>query len=198
MLQPRRPSHHSQPSHALAHAEQGQEERIIFISTVLSRPDSLPPPSGGSQAGAAAGSVAADVHLGFWRNPRRFNVAVTRAKALLVVVGQPAVLLEDHSWRELLRWAPGLGVARPQPAPCFVGHRALACSVSRASGSCLQRPWSNTEKKATPLLSEDLPPPVTTQALLRYGSLSRCRRRRHPPAVSRRRVGGGGRAAGAA
>jgi superfamily I DNA and/or RNA helicase len=45
------------------------------------------------------------VHLGFWRNPKRFNVAVTRAKALLVVAGHPAVLLEDASWRELLRQA---------------------------------------------------------------------------------------------
>lgn len=129
-----------------------QEERIIFITTVLSRPESLPPvarPGAGGAGHAAAGGAAgvsadggselADVHLGFWcapvpaamqrhasagvrfpasthplppparcprrtrrRNPKRFNVAVTRAKALLVVVGQPAVLLEDASWRELL------------------------------------------------------------------------------------------------
>ena len=62
---------------------QGQEERIIFISTVLSRPETLPASTGG-----------ADLHLGFWKNPRRFNVAVTRAKALLVVLGHPLVLLE--------------------------------------------------------------------------------------------------------
>jgi len=43
--------------------------------------------------------------VGFWRNRKRFNVAITRAKALLVVAGHPAVLLEDDSWRELLRWA---------------------------------------------------------------------------------------------
>ena len=113
---------------------QGQEERIIFISTVLSRPESLPPARppaassastgagsgpggdgagslGAAAAAAAAASAAAsqaeagDVHLGFWRNPKRFNVAVTRAKALLVVAGHPAVLLEDASWRELLRQA---------------------------------------------------------------------------------------------
>ena len=35
-----------------------------------------------------------DAHVGFWRNPKRFNVAVTRAKALLVVVGHPVVLME--------------------------------------------------------------------------------------------------------
>lgn len=32
--------------------------------------------------------------MGFWRNPKRFNVAITRAKALLVVVGHPLVLME--------------------------------------------------------------------------------------------------------
>lgn len=74
---------------------QGQEERIIFISTVLSKPETLPPMVPGKEA---------DLHLGFWRNPRRFNVAVTRAKALLVVLGHPVVLIEAchpplHLWQ---------------------------------------------------------------------------------------------------
>ncbi len=63
---------------------QGQEERVIFISTTLSRPESLPPPVASD----------ADAQIGFFRNPRRFNVAITRAKALLVVVGHPVVLLQ--------------------------------------------------------------------------------------------------------
>ena len=52
---------------------------------VLSRPESLPPQQVGGEA---------DQHVGFWRNPKRFNVAITRAKALLVVVGHPVVLME--------------------------------------------------------------------------------------------------------
>ena len=62
---------------------------------MLSRPESLPPaaaPSAGGQDGSSGG--AHDTHVGFWRNPKRFNVAVTRAKALLVVVGHPVVLME--------------------------------------------------------------------------------------------------------
>lgn len=41
--------------------------------------------------------------MALWRNPRRFNVAVSRAKALLAVVGHPAVLVEDPCWKELVR-----------------------------------------------------------------------------------------------
>lgn len=71
---------------------QGQEQRIVVISTVLSRPESLP----------MAGSGSTDGNVGFWRNPRRFNVAITRARALMIVVGSPTVLSEDPSWRQLL------------------------------------------------------------------------------------------------
>ena len=55
---------------------------------VLSKPESLPPRA------SAQGEGPADQHVGFWRNPKRFNVAITRAKALLVVVGHPVVLME--------------------------------------------------------------------------------------------------------
>eukprot|EP00536_Pseudo-nitzschia_multiseries_P004753 jgi/Psemu1/323598/estExt_fgenesh1_pg.C_820004 len=70
---------------------QGQERRIIIISTVRSQNDLL-------------------VHdkkynLGFVANEKRFNVAVTRAKALLIVVGNPKVLATDEkNWLPLLRF----------------------------------------------------------------------------------------------
>ena len=34
-------------------------------------------------------------NLGFLDNPKRFNVAVTRAQALLIIVGNPSVLGRD-------------------------------------------------------------------------------------------------------
>lgn len=74
---------------------QGQEERVIFISTVLTRPRAL------LRAGAKPGP---DGSIGFLGNAKRFNVAITRAKALLVVVGHPVVLLEDENWSQLLRY----------------------------------------------------------------------------------------------
>jgi hypothetical protein len=60
---------------------QGQERRIILISTVRSSHEHL--------------EFDAKHRLGFLSNPKRFNVSITRAKALVVVVGNPAILMHD-------------------------------------------------------------------------------------------------------
>jgi putative helicase MOV10L1 len=93
---------------------QGQEERIIFISTVFS---TVPHHAVGQQKGQQQGDDQSNdggdaQYVGLWNNPKRFNVAITRAKALLVVVGHPAVLLEDPSWKELLRHCASIGAVR--------------------------------------------------------------------------------------
>ncbi|TFK72808.1 P-loop containing nucleoside triphosphate hydrolase protein [Pluteus cervinus] len=69
---------------------QGKEHRVIIISTVRSSRD----------------LIQYDVRhtLGFVANPRRFNVAVTRAQALLIVVGDPEVLSLDPLWRQFLNY----------------------------------------------------------------------------------------------
>ncbi|KAJ7034547.1 P-loop containing nucleoside triphosphate hydrolase protein [Mycena alexandri] len=69
---------------------QGQERKVIIISTVRSSRE----------------FVEYDLRhtLGFVANPRRFNVAVTRAQALLIVVGDPDVLALDPLWRAFLNY----------------------------------------------------------------------------------------------
>ncbi|PVF97087.1 P-loop containing nucleoside triphosphate hydrolase protein [Serendipita vermifera] len=69
---------------------QGQERRIIILSTVRSSLE----------------FVQSDIHhtLGFVAHPRRFNVAITRAQALLVVIGDPRVLSLDPLWRSFLNY----------------------------------------------------------------------------------------------
>ncbi|RDX46171.1 P-loop containing nucleoside triphosphate hydrolase protein [Lentinus brumalis] len=69
---------------------QGQERRVIIISTVRSSRDLL--------------SYDAKFSLGFVSNPRRFNVAVTRAQALLIVVGDAYVLSIDPMWRGFMNY----------------------------------------------------------------------------------------------
>uniref|UniRef100_A0A4W6DR79 RNA helicase n=1 Tax=Lates calcarifer TaxID=8187 RepID=A0A4W6DR79_LATCA len=65
---------------------QGQERRVILVSTVRSSPNYA--------------EIDKKFSLGFVKNEKRFNVAVTRAKALLIVVGNPRVLNTDPTWAQ--------------------------------------------------------------------------------------------------
>lgn len=47
--------------------------------------------------------------LGFLVNPRRMNVALTRAQALLIVVGNPKILGLDPLWRSFLNYVQAHG-----------------------------------------------------------------------------------------
>ena len=67
---------------------QGQERRVILISTVRSSESFI--------------EFDARHNLGFVANPKRFNVAVTRAQELLIVVGNARILAKDPCWGELL------------------------------------------------------------------------------------------------
>ncbi|KAF8651822.1 hypothetical protein AX16_004647 [Volvariella volvacea WC 439] len=69
---------------------QGQERRVIIISTVRSSREFI--------------EYDLKHTLGFVANPRRFNVAVTRAQALLIIVGDPQVLSIDPLWRSFLNY----------------------------------------------------------------------------------------------
>ena len=62
-------------------AYQGREKDVIIISTVRSN---------------------ARRTLGFVRDDRRMNVALTRARRAVVLVGDPATLREDDTWRKFI------------------------------------------------------------------------------------------------
>ncbi|GFP84059.1 probable RNA helicase sde3 [Phtheirospermum japonicum] len=67
---------------------QGQERQVIIISTVRST--------------IKHNEFDKAHYLGFLSNPRRFNVAITRARSLLVVIGNPHILCKDPNWSDLL------------------------------------------------------------------------------------------------
>ncbi|KZT02955.1 P-loop containing nucleoside triphosphate hydrolase protein [Laetiporus sulphureus 93-53] len=69
---------------------QGDERKVVILSTVRSSRDLL--------------EYDARYALGFVANPWRFNVAVTRAQALLIVIGDPSVLSPDLLWRAFLNY----------------------------------------------------------------------------------------------
>ncbi|KAI1893092.1 hypothetical protein AGOR_G00140310 [Albula goreensis] len=69
---------------------QGQERKVIIISAVRS----------------TANYVKLDhqFSIGFLKNEKRFNVALTRAKALLIVVGNPLILNQDPTWGKFIKY----------------------------------------------------------------------------------------------
>ncbi|KXZ53358.1 hypothetical protein GPECTOR_7g1254 [Gonium pectorale] len=87
---------------------QGQERKVIIISTVRSSSQHL--------------ALDAKHRLGFLANPKRLNVAITRAKALLVIVGNAQILATDPHWRRLLRFIRARGAATGQPLPAELGE----------------------------------------------------------------------------
>ncbi|KAJ8260425.1 hypothetical protein GJAV_G00181950 [Gymnothorax javanicus] len=69
---------------------QGQERRVIMVSAVRSSINYV--------------KMDKDFSIGFLSNEKRFNVAVTRAKALLIVVGNPVILNKDPIWEQFIRY----------------------------------------------------------------------------------------------
>lgn len=69
---------------------QGQERDIILVSTVRTNH-----------------KLVANDHqfnLGFLQCPKRMNVAISRARALLVVFGKESLLAQDENWRYLIQY----------------------------------------------------------------------------------------------
>ncbi|ORZ34382.1 AAA domain-domain-containing protein [Catenaria anguillulae PL171] len=81
---------------------QGQEKDVIIMSTVRADPVSRP---------AAGGPGASkSKSIGFLSDMRRMNVALTRAKYSLFIVGSAKTLVVNQYWRELIEHARETGV----------------------------------------------------------------------------------------
>ncbi|KAJ2938784.1 hypothetical protein O0L34_g3405 [Tuta absoluta] len=70
-------------------AFQGKEKRVIIISTV--------------RANCSLLAHDAKYQLGFLVDDKRFNVALTRAKAKAIVIGNPLCLEKDIKWRTYMQ-----------------------------------------------------------------------------------------------
>lgn len=82
---------------------QGREKQCIIISTVRSN-------EGG--------------HVGFLDNPRRLNVALTRAQSLLIVIGNADTLAaKEHVWAEYIGWLDKCRLIRSWPSNKLVAPR---------------------------------------------------------------------------
>ncbi|XP_051949737.1 putative helicase mov-10-B.1 [Xyrauchen texanus] len=69
---------------------QGQERKVIIVSAVRSSKEYI--------------NLDETFNIGFLKNEKRFNVAVTRAKALLIMVGNPIILRTDENWGRFINY----------------------------------------------------------------------------------------------
>lgn len=74
---------------------QGQERLVVMVSTVRSSVNYV--------------KMDQDFNIGFLTNEKRFNVAMTRSKALLVVVGNPVILKKNPTWERFIQYCEDEG-----------------------------------------------------------------------------------------
>ena len=91
-------------------------------------------------------------------NPKRFNVVTTRAKSLMVIVGDPSILMHDPHWLALLHYVRDnngcVGSPMPQlPSQPLHPHPAAAALQQRQN---LQNVWDYTACRGLPM--QELPP----------------------------------------
>ncbi|XP_067251046.1 putative helicase mov-10-B.2 isoform X2 [Chanodichthys erythropterus] len=74
---------------------QGQERKVIMVSAVRSSKEHI--------------ILDETFSIGFLKNEKRFNVAVTRAKSLFIMVGNPIILRTDEIWGRFIDFCSDQG-----------------------------------------------------------------------------------------
>lgn len=108
---------------------QGQEKDIIIFSCVRGGKEDSNESKGG---------------IGFLKDMRRMNVALTRAKSSMLILGNKTVLAQDPTWKALLEDADQRGVFTEASAQTFYSAVSLP-SISRSS-----KPPQSTRSKQIP------------------------------------------------
>eukprot|EP00026_Physarum_polycephalum_P002172 Phypoly_transcript_02177.p1 GENE.Phypoly_transcript_02177~~Phypoly_transcript_02177.p1 ORF type:complete len:653 (+),score=89.07 Phypoly_transcript_02177:845-2803(+) len=99
---------------------QGMERKVIIISLVRSKEDHLPDD--------------AKFKLGFCANPKRLNVAISRAQALLIVVGNGNLFgKHDPHWRFLLQYCQEHNLFYGKPPVWETGESSMATNSNNSN-----------------------------------------------------------------
>lgn len=141
---------------------QGQEKEVIIISTVRS---------------TVKHNRFDQTHcLGFLSHPRRFNVAITRAKSLLVIIGNPHIVCQDPYWDKLLTYCSDNNSYQGCPLPEKqeqVDEKSDMTELLNSIGKSMTESLNFMETKShevnknardIPKQDEDIPKPVFDEA----------------------------------
>ncbi|KAJ9700394.1 hypothetical protein PVL29_005951 [Vitis rotundifolia] len=130
---------------------QGQEREVIIISTVRST--------------IKHNEFDKNHCLGFLSNPRRFNVAITRAKSLLIIIGNPHIISKDLYWNKILWHCSDndsyQGCALPERQD-FVDKEPVQFSFNHEEEN--PQPSSEVEWGQEPFQAEEILKPVKDEA----------------------------------
>lgn len=130
---------------------QGQEREVIIISTVRST--------------IKHNEFDKNHCLGFLSNPRRFNVAITRAKSLLIIIGNPHIISKDLYWNKILWHCSDndsyQGCALPERQD-FVDKEPVQFSFNHEEEN--PQPSNEVERGEEPFQAEEIPKPVKDEA----------------------------------
>lgn len=133
---------------------QGQEKKVIFLSTVLSRAyedeaarrrmlqdraNAALSPSPDAPLLSAAFLTRTMPAAGLCHDAKSFNVATTRAHSLMVCVGNPRVWVTDGHWRALLQHAVDNGA--------YLGWKGAPCPLTPSASGL----WAAGTEAAAPL-----------------------------------------------
>ena len=99
---------------------QGQERRVILISTVRSQQLSFD-------------QFDVKYRLGFVNHPKRLNVALTRAKAALVIVGNAHLLRTDANWKQYIDFLHARGAIRGKYQPAEQQQQAAGSGMAKVA-----------------------------------------------------------------
>lgn len=122
---------------------QGQEFKVIITSTVLADTDT---------------DIQTQEGLGLMNDPRKFNVAVTRAQCLNIVVGHPLVLGGDRLWREYMRLCLAHGAVLSMDAAGTLTRGLVSTAQATDAGTAgdHSQSLSNRQQVALEVLSKEL------------------------------------------
>jgi len=113
---------------------QGGERKVVIISTVRSVNEN---------------KIDAQIpKLTFIFDSKRFNVAITRAKSLLIVVGNPHIHNKDARWKKLLKYCLDLDA--------YTGCN-LPIDIDRNAKELYKELTEMEQKPIVPTLPPDLP-----------------------------------------
>ena len=82
--------------------------------------------------------VDVNYNLGFIKSPKRFNVSITRAIALLIIIGSPKTLNTDPNWSKLLWYCVDNNAYTGSALPKRVGNDSDDGAIDENLSAALQ------------------------------------------------------------